>query len=603
MVSRLPLAAFGVLVVATVGAFFVTQHLKVSTPLIAGSPKPSPATISPGETGCGGLHRIARFSFYLLHRADDVDVYIVDQNGTIVRTLASGRHMRRGVRFPDGSFPWNGREDNGTIAPDGTYHYRIALLHQGRTIDLTKTPVVVKTTPPRPVVTSVSPPLIPQVGSKHVTISYRGNEKRSGVIHIYRTDLLRGPRLVKSFVTSWNGTTAKWDGKIHQRPAPAGTYLVGLDVTDKACNTGRFPATIPPARGSTAHAGVTVRYLAAQPPLDPVPAGSSTTVYVDSRQRPYRWALRRAGAEKVLAHGSGQAVGLRVRLPSRGAGLYELALRSGPHRTVVPLLASAASRAGQRAKLLVVLPALTWQGENPVDDDDDGLPNTLEAGAPVNLARPFAAGRPRGFADEAGFLAYLDKAHLPYDLTTDLGLISGTGPLLSGHRGVVLAGSERWLPVTLGSALRSYVGAGGHVLSLGLDSLTAAVTVRVSAQGATALDPTSPAGADIFGARPGPLVAQSRDLIIVTEDRLGIFSTTSGAFPGFSSFQPFVSVVSPGGQVASAAGTSRSTSSIVGFPLGRGFVVEIGLPGFGASLARNTDTQELVARLWTVMSG
>jgi hypothetical protein len=603
VLSRLPLAAFGALVVATVGAFFVTQHLKVLTPLINGSPKPSPSTISPGETGCGGKYRSAAFSFYLQHRADDVAVYIVDQNATIIRTLASGRHMRRGVRFPDGSFPWNGREDNGTIAPDGTYYYRIALLHQGRTIELTKTPVVVKTTPPRPVVTGVSPSLIPQGGSEHVTISYQGNEKRSVVIRIYRTDLPPGPRLVKSFVTSRRATTARWDGKIHLRPAPAGTYLVGVDVTDKACNTGSFPVTIPPPRGSTAHAGVTVRYLAAQPPLDPVPAGSSTTVYVDSRQRPYRWALRRAGADKVLAHGSGQAVGLRVRLPPRGAGLYELALRSGPHRTLVPLVASAASRGGRRAKLLVVLPAVTWQGENPVDDDDDGLPNTLEAGTPVSLERPFAHGLPSGFADEAALLAYLDSAHLAYDLTTDLGLISGTGPLLSGHRGVVLAGSERWLPVTLGSALRSYVRAGGHVLSLGLDALLRGVTVRVSAQGETALDPTSPAGADIFGAQPGALVAHSRELIIVTEDRLGIFSTTSGAFPGFSSFQPFASVVSPGGQIASAAGTSRSTSSIVGFPIGRGFVVEIGLPGLGASLVRNTDTQELVARLWTVMSG
>ena len=36
-------AAFAALVVATVAAFFVTQHLKVTTPLIAGAPSPLPA--------------------------------------------------------------------------------------------------------------------------------------------------------------------------------------------------------------------------------------------------------------------------------------------------------------------------------------------------------------------------------------------------------------------------------------------------------------------------------------------------------------------------------------------------------------------------------
>ena len=38
--SRLSLGAFGALVVATVGAFFVTQHLKVTTPVIAGLTPP-----------------------------------------------------------------------------------------------------------------------------------------------------------------------------------------------------------------------------------------------------------------------------------------------------------------------------------------------------------------------------------------------------------------------------------------------------------------------------------------------------------------------------------------------------------------------------------
>jgi hypothetical protein len=601
VVSRLPVVAFGALVVATIGAFFVTQHLKVSTPLINGFPHPSPAFISPSGTGCGGTNRVARFSFYLQHRADDIDVYIVDQNGNIVRTLASGRHMPTGVRE---GFPWNGRDDSGRVVPDGKYYFRIALRHQGRTVEYTRTPVTVKTTPPHPVVTSVSPSLIP-AGSSPVTITYRGASGGSGFVQLYRTDLPGGFRRVFSFHTSGNGHR-QWDGLIQGHPPPAGTYVVGLRIADKACNTGYFPATIPPARGATQHAGVTVRYLAAQPPLDPVAAGSTATVFVDSRRRPYRWALRRVGSKKVLEHGSvhasalGVSPTLRVHVPATGAGLYELAVRSGPHRTLVPLVAS---RRNPGAKLLVVLPTLTWQGENPVDDNDDGIPDTLENGGAVNLLRPLANGLPAGFGDEAAFLAYLDRSHLAYDLTTDFALIAGSGPPMTRSRAVVLAGSERWVPTSFGASLRSFVQRGGRVLSLGIDSLHRGVTVRVTGASATALHPTGPTANDVFGARPGALQTHNRDFILVIKDRLGIFSTTSAAFPGFSAFQPFESVAAPAGPIASAAGTSNTTAAIIGFPRGRGIVIEIGLPGFGTSLVHgDTDTQELTRRLWTVLS-
>src|SRR5437868_2129723 len=121
--------AFGALVATTVAAFFITQHLKVSTPLLADFPRPVPGVINPLDgVVCGGVdHRRMRISFYLLHRSDDVDVYIVDQAGTIVRTLAAGVHMRGGAHPVRRLFVWNGREDNGRIAPHGLYYVRVAL--------------------------------------------------------------------------------------------------------------------------------------------------------------------------------------------------------------------------------------------------------------------------------------------------------------------------------------------------------------------------------------------------------------------------------------------------------------------------------------------
>lgn len=591
--TRLSGLSLGSLVVATVGAFFVTQHLKVATPLIAGASTPRPATIDP-RTGarCGGLsHRTTTISFYLLHRPDDVDVYVVDQSGAIVRTVASSRHMRRGVRKPDGVFSWDGREDSGRLAPDGTYHFRIALIHQGRTVDLSTKPVVVKTVPPHPVVNRVSPSVIPQ-GRQPATIRYSGNEDRGGTVRIY-TDLAGKPVLVKSFLTSWRGNTARWDGRIRRRPAPAGIYLVGLDVTDAACNTGRFPASLPPAPGSTRGAGLTVRYLAALPPLDPVSGGSTARVFVDSRQRPYRWALRRAGASKVLAFGRSSRSELPVALPN-GAALYRLSMRSGAHATSVPLVASGS----RHARVLVVLPSLTWQGENPSDEDQDGVPATLEVGGSIRLNRLLAAGLPAGIGDEAALLSYLDRSHREYDLTTDLGLIDGVGPALAGHTAVVLAGSERWLPASLSEALRSYVQGGGNVLSMGIDSLRRGVTVRAG----RAFAPTAAATTDVLGARPAGLVTDNSDPLVVIRDGLGIFSSTSGSFRGFRSYQPIPSVAPPA-QILSEAGTGATAPSILGYRLGRGTVVDIAVAGFASRLPQDHDAQQFLGRVWTVLGG
>jgi len=242
-----------------------------------------------------------------------------------------------------------------------------------------------------------------------------------------------------------------------------------------------------------------------------------------------------------------------------------------------------------------VLPALTWQGENLADDAPyDGIPNTLDDGGPVLLHRPFARGLPQGFGDEEALLAYLDKVRLGYDLTTDVGLIDGTSTL-SGHAGVVLAGDERWLPQSILAGLRTYVAAGGRVLSLGIGSLQSSVKVTTT----QASDPTEPHGTDAFDARFGQIVNGNTDLITVIRDGLGLFNSTSGAFSGYRAFQP---IMPPSGaRSVSEAATSTGGPSIVGYSLGKGMVVDIGLIGFGSSVASNVDAQELVSRLWSVL--
>src|SRR5205807_7557779 len=103
-----------------------------------------------------------------------------------------------------------------------------------------------------------------------------------------------------------------------------------------------FPPRLPPQPGErTPGAGVTIRRLAVAPPLAPVAPGAHPTAFVDARGHRYEWALRRYGDAKVLAHGVGRGARLRLRVPSRQAGLDVLTVVTRDERTSVPLAVSA----------------------------------------------------------------------------------------------------------------------------------------------------------------------------------------------------------------------------------------------------------------------
>ena len=270
---RLPVAAFVALAIATIAAFFVTQHLKVTTPLIAGFPAPYPSAINPvngqvclRRNSKGKLvpvsFRRMKVSFYLLNQADNVDVYIVDSDGDIVRELpGSGIHMAIKKRHP---FVWDGREDNGSIAPDGTYNIKVSLIHQGRSVLISNNsgaePVTVLTVAPKPRITNVTPDVISGSGNgTGATISYTGADGLQTRILVYRSVGSGAPQLLKSFAGGRNGS-AVWDGTARGgSPAAPGTYAFRLKVIDKACNVGFYPAQWPPVGGTVPGDMVTVR--------------------------------------------------------------------------------------------------------------------------------------------------------------------------------------------------------------------------------------------------------------------------------------------------------------------------------------------------------
>ncbi len=609
--TRLARIAFGMLVLATLGAFVVTQKLKSSPPLVV---RPHIFSVF-SPTPDARVNR-ARISFWI-DDGDDVSVSIVDNEGRIVRRLVDGRYLPKRKRLV---LFWNGRADGGAVVRDGSYRVRVALIHQGRTIDLAQA-IRVDTRSPRPLVTDVAPhagdgpAFLPQRDVAAVTIHLKGLEGRSARVLIYRTDV-SPPRRVGQLHVPFGGRTASWDGTLDGRPAPPGTYLMGLLVADRSGNVGTFPRRLGgrgPIRGASAgasraplpgHAGVTIRRLAAAPPLVPVEAGKVAVVFVDARGREYAWALRRHGDSEVLARGAGDGARLRVRVPRGQSGLYELTLatRRDGHRTTVPLVV----RSPKARAVLVVLPALTWQGRNAVDDDGDGLPNVLDAGprASALLTRPFAHGMPAGVAQgEGALLRFLDDNLLRYDLTTDVALASGKGPPLGTHRGVVLAGNPRWVTPRLRAKLRRWVRDGGQVWSPGVDALRR--TVRLD--GGTLRASSAPQPTDALGARPRQPLARASATVPATittyeEGTLGLFEGTSGAFAGYERFETLAGVM-PGARLDGQAGAEAGVPVIAAWTLGDGFAIHTGLPQLVAKAeAGDPDADALVRRIWTLLA-
>jgi flagellar hook assembly protein FlgD len=256
-VSRLPVAAFVALVIATVAAFFVTQHLKASTPLVQGRPAPVPSTINPlhggvcvRRNGKGVPVRVSfkrmTISFYLQNRSDNVDVYI-RHNGVDVRQIANGVYMsahppRRHL------FTWDGRLADGSVAPAGVYYVRVVLRHQARSLIISNStaplPVTVQTGRPQARVTSVAPASITSGSATRVTVHYTGTDAQRPRILIYRVRAGAAPQQIKSYSATSRTGASTWDGTLaNGQPAPPGTYVAGVLYTDRACVTARSPTS------------------------------------------------------------------------------------------------------------------------------------------------------------------------------------------------------------------------------------------------------------------------------------------------------------------------------------------------------------------------
>jgi hypothetical protein len=604
VVSFVTRILFAILVVATFAAFFVAQRIKNAPKIVQIARYAS--IISPNGDGYFDTRPIA----VKLTTADRMTLEVVDDDGDPVRVLLRDRAARA---YTAVRTVWDGRDDDGRLVPDGRYKLRVALRDEGRAVILPRA-IVKDTKPPSPAVAYTEPSagphpeLLPLPNGAPVVSHFRraGADPRAIVFQT-----APAVREVMSVRLNERSTSWSWDGTVGGRRVAPGTYVVALRWRDSAMNLG---TSIPldsrglptPARSYDGNGGVTVRYLGVSPPETPVKARERAIFAVDARGGAYRWAIRRVGADRPVKRGRATRTPISVTAPAGPSGIYLFEARRGAHATRVPFAVQARSSAAGTASaprgVLVVAPAITWQGRNPVDDEGDGAPNLLDRGSSVELRRVYSDdGLPVGFASqESPLLRWLDRHEHHYDLTTDVALARSSAGL-SRYRGVLLAGDARWQPPALRTALRSFVRRGGTVVSTGTDSLLR--TVELS--DGRLVDPSRRRTTDLFGARLSPLQSAPTDLENFGSDEIGLFAETGGQVADVTRWEQTLAVGREADQVA--AGVTADTNPpgktvIVAARFGQGLIIRSGFKDFSSRLSTDFTTSALMGAMWTQLA-
>jgi FlgD Ig-like domain len=602
MARPLVRAVFALVVVATIAAFFVTQQLKSETPLVLRFAA-VPRQFSPNDDG---KRDVTRLGFDLSEPAT-VSFYVLDSEGTEIRRIVDDQAFAGDAKH---RFRWNGRDDEGRRVQDGVYRMRVVQRAEGRVIDSSKR-VRVDRAPPKVRLVEAEPGVIAprEPGqSPEVTIRYRGPRNTAPEFRVFRTDLPGPPRVVRRFRGNeerrgiWHGEVSA--GPERTEPAPDGDYAFTVSVRDKAGNAAVGPTEIPRPALARAGTGVSVRSFTLRGPLGVVAAGSAATLEAGPIDRSLDFVMSRYGDPEPIRSGGRIAGRFRVHVPAdTRTGLYLVRVRAGRHRAVWPLAVAGlpqSKRAAERPRPLLVLPAMSWQGLNPVDDDLDGFADTLPEGRSVGLTRPFrGGGLPPRFSAEVGpLLRYLDRARRAYDLTTDVSLARGEGPSLGNAPGVAFAGSALWLPEPLMRRLRSEVEDGLRVASFGADALRRTVRLRDD----RLADPSGRRRVDAFGERTA-LLRTSPAPMAVFEDGLGLFRDLDAFFGDFTVFEESNGLPT-GARGIATAGRDPRTPAFVAFGLGGGMVIRTGTPQWARELEEDRLSEEVPAvtnRIWLLL--
>ena len=286
------------LLIATAAAFAITEGLKLTKSPITGLH----VLVGQFSPRCGCQHARATISVSL-RQADDVTVDVVSAGRNRVARLVDNRFTH--ARW--NAFSWNGRDESGAVARDGTYRFQVKLARQHRTI-LFPNPFRLDTKPPTIVSARALRPTISPDGdgqSDSTKIQYRLSEPAHAILYVL------GRRLtVRRFTRPQNTLTWYGNRTADGGALPPGTYRLQLGARDVAGNV------TPPSERATIV--VRVRYIALRHRRIVVTAATRFGVGVDTDARSYEWRLGSRG-------GRSSAQTLVVRAPAV-RGRYRLVL-------------------------------------------------------------------------------------------------------------------------------------------------------------------------------------------------------------------------------------------------------------------------------------
>ncbi len=288
------------LLAATAAAFAITERLKLTKSPINGV-KVVHEYVSPAAHSAATIRVRTR-------RTDRIIATIRSSGGREVDTLAYRALEPHGWHV----FTWNGLDDAGVRAQDGTYHLEMHFESQRRTI-LLPNPIVLETKPPAVLDAGAVRPTFSPDGdhqSDTVTIHYKLSENAHVVVFVNGHRVIRGRSSKTKDKVAWNGMV-KVNGVL--RLLPPGTYVLTVSAVDPAGNRATEMKRV----------AVTIRYIALATKRIVVRGGGLLRIGVSTDAKRYRWTL---GARRATAAGKE----LKLRAP-RAAGAYRLVVTEHGH--------------------------------------------------------------------------------------------------------------------------------------------------------------------------------------------------------------------------------------------------------------------------------
>lgn len=178
---------------------------------------------------------------FALLRPATCTIKLFNRDGAVVRTLLDHAASPAGRN----AVPWNGKNDAGTVVPDGVYAIRLWAIDAGGVKESATALVIVDTTGPAVSDVAAVPPVFSPNGDGRADLTrilFRLNETSWISVGVYQSGAPKGE--IFSGVKPAGPNQVIWDGRIGGRVVPDGRYQVGIFPKDMGGNPGTAAWTV-----------------------------------------------------------------------------------------------------------------------------------------------------------------------------------------------------------------------------------------------------------------------------------------------------------------------------------------------------------------------